>query len=194
MVESDAAPSTALLVMDIQPSVVPAFGGDDELLERLQRVIAAARGASIPVIFGRVAFRTGYPDVSDSNALFSWLKSNLDFTEANPDTGFHPAVTPQEGDLLILKRRVSSFTGSDLEVVLRSRGVRRLVITGVATSGVVLSTVRQAADLDYEMVVLSDGCADGDGEVHRLLMEKVFPSQATVSTVDEWIKSLPANP
>lgn len=178
---------TALLVMDIQPAVVPAFGGDDGLLERLQQAISAARAAGIPVIYGRVAFRPGYPDVSDSNALFGPLRSMMDFTETNPQLGIHPAVSPEEGDVVITKRRVSSFAGSDLDVILRSQRIERLVITGVATSGVVLSTLRQAADLDYEIVVLSDGCADGDPEVHRVLMEKVFPMQATVTTVDDWI-------
>lgn len=178
---------TALLVMDIQPIVVPAFGGDDALLERLQRAIAAARSAGLPVIFGRVAFRPGYPDVSDSNALFGPLRGMMDFTESNPDLQIHAAVKPEPDDVVITKRRVSTFTGSDLDVVLRSQRIERLVITGVATSGVVLSTVREAADLDYEMVVLSDGCADGDAEVHRVLMEKVFPMQAKVVTVDDWI-------
>lgn len=178
---------TALLVMDIQPAVVPAFGGDEGMLDRLARAIRVARAAGIPVVYGRVAFRPGYPDVSDSNALFGPLRSMMDFTETNPDLGIHSAVSPEAGDVVITKRRVSTFAGSDLEVVLRSQRIERIVLTGVATSGVVLSTLRQAADLDYEIVVLSDGCGDGDPEVHRVLMEKVFPSQATVKTVEEWI-------
>ena len=51
----------------------------------------------------------------------------------------------------------------------------------------VLSTLRQAADLDYQLVVLEDACADFDPEVHRVLLEKVFPRQADVMTVDDWI-------
>ena len=81
---------------------------------------------------------------------------------------------------------MSAFTGSDLQVVLRSIGAGTLVLTGIATSGVVLSTLRQAADLDYRLVVLSDGCLDADPEVHRVLTEKVFPRQAAVRTVAEW--------
>jgi len=58
----------------------------------------------------------------------------------------------------------------------------------VATSGAILSTVREASDKDYTITVLSDGCTDGDEEVHRVLTTKVFPRQAEVLTVDEWIK------
>jgi nicotinamidase-related amidase len=81
---------------------------------------------------------------------------------------------------------VSAFAGSDLEMVLRSLGVDSLVLSGIATSGVVLSTLRQAADLDYELTVLRDGCADTDPEVHRVLLDKVFPRQAAVVTIGEW--------
>jgi nicotinamidase-related amidase len=64
------------------------------------------------------------------------------------------------------------------------------VLTGIATSGVVLSTLRQAADLDYEITVLRDACADGDAEVHRVLLDKVFPRQATILDTDEWLSQL----
>ena len=54
----------------------------------------------------------------------------------------------------------------------------------------VLSTLRQAADLDFRLVVLADACADGDPEVHRVLTEKVFPRQAQVTTTDDWVATL----
>lgn len=92
--------------------------------------------------------------------------------------------------MVVTKRRVSAFAGSDLDVVLRAYGAGNLVLAGVATSGVVLSTLRQAADLDFRVTVLSDGCLDRDQEVHRVLTERVFPVQATVTTVSEWKESL----
>jgi isochorismate hydrolase len=84
----------------------------------------------------------------------------------------------------------SAFTGSDLEVVLRAGGIDSLVLAGIATSGVVLSTLRQAADLDYRLTVLADGCLDADPEVHRVLLEKVFPRQADVVRIADWTASL----
>jgi nicotinamidase-related amidase len=85
---------------------------------------------------------------------------------------------------------VSAFAGSDLDVVLSAGRIEALVMSGIATGGVVLSTLRQAADLDFSLTVLSDGCGDADDEVHRVLCEKVFPRQARVLTVGEWIDSL----
>jgi nicotinamidase-related amidase len=107
--------------------------------------------------------------------------------DEDPVTQVHDALAPQPEDVVVTKRRVSAFAGSDLAVVLSSLDIRSLVLTGIATSGVVLSTLRQAADLDFELTVLRDGCADADPEVHHVLLDKVFPRQAAVIGADEWI-------
>ena len=73
---------------------------------------------------------------------------------------------------------------------LRAKGVRHLVLSGIATSGVVLSTLREAADKDYRLTVLSDLCADRDPEVHSVLMTKVFPRQAQVTSIADWTASI----
>jgi nicotinamidase-related amidase len=181
---------TALLLMDLMPLTVPAFGGDEALIERLSRTAETARAAGVGVVHVRVAFRDGYPDLGPRNKIFAMATAALDFTESNPDTGIHPLMTVQSDDAVVTKRRVGSFSGSDLDMLLRARGVHSLVLAGVTTSGVVLSTVRQAADLDYGLVVLSDGCADPDDEVQRVLMEKVLPAHADVVAIDDWTGSL----
>src|SRR6201999_3794135 len=101
---------------------------------------------------------------------------------ARPEAAIVSAGAPLDSEPVIIKHRVGAFLGTDLETLLRARRVETLVLLGIATSGVVLSTLRYAADMDYRIVVASDGCADMDPEVHRVLMEKVFPRQATVST------------
>jgi nicotinamidase-related amidase len=134
-----------------------------------------------------VRFRKGYPEVSERNRSFAAIRgAGVAMEESNPATAIHPAVAPQDGDIVVTKRRVSAFSGSDLDVVLRALQVDGLVLAGIATSGVVLSTLRAAADMDFRCTVLSDCCADGDEEVHRVLTTKVFPRQAAVHTVDEW--------
>jgi nicotinamidase-related amidase len=92
--------------------------------------------------------------------------------------------------VIVTKRRVGAFATTDLESVLRAHEVPCLVLLGIATSGVVLSTVRWAADADYVLIVLEDGCADADEEVHRVLMQKVFPRQATVVPSQAFLQAL----
>jgi nicotinamidase-related amidase len=178
----------ALLVMDLQNGIVARVADQAEtLLDTLEGVIAAARGREMPIIFVRVAFRPGAPEVSSRNQGFSALNRSQPMDETSESTQIHPRLALRNGDVLVTKRRVSAFAGSDLDVVLRSLEVDHLVLTGIATSGVVLSTTRQAADLDYRLTILSDACADADPEVHRVLIEKVFPRQATVVSSIDWI-------
>ena len=101
-----------------------------------------------------------------------------------------PAIELADNDVVVVKRRVSAFSGSDLEVLLRAWDIEHLVLTVIATSGVVLSTTREAADKDYQLTILSDLCADFDAEVHAVLLKKVFPLQATVITIEEWINTI----
>lgn len=178
----------ALLVMDMQRSIVSRLG-DEALLARVSAAAAAARNIAIPVIYVAVRFREGYPEVSERNKMFGGIRQRGGGEDASA-TEIHPAVAPQPGDLMVEKRRVSAFAGSDLDVLLRAKGIDTLILCGIATSGVVLSTLRYAADLDYRLRVLADGCADGDPEVHRVLLEKVFPRQADVLSIDEWRASL----
>jgi nicotinamidase-related amidase len=180
---------SALLIMDVQNAIVDRIGDDSEgFLATLEQAANAARAAGGPVIYVRVGFRKGAPEMSPKNLTFARITSDA-FDESNQATQIHDAVAPHPEDIIVTKRRVSAFAGSDLDVVLRSLDVDELVLTGIATSGVVLSTLRQAADMDFGLTVLSDLCADGDPETHRVLMEKVFPRQASVVTAAEWIKS-----
>lgn len=181
----------ALLVMDVQEGIVARFVQGGDFLERIQTAITAARRASIPVIYVRVAFRPGFPEVSPKNKSFAAIKQQRGSWQPGvATTEIHPTIAPQSTDIVVTKRRVSAFSGSDLEMVLRAQGITRLVLCGIATSGVVLSTLREAADKDYELTVLADGCVDADEEVQRVLLTKVFPRQADVIPVATWTARL----
>ena len=184
--------STALLIMDVQQGILARFASDgDGYLERLATAIAAARAADVMVGYVTIAFRPGYPEVSDRNKTFAAIAGSGRFTDGDPGARIPAAVAPAPGEVVVTKRRVSAFTGSDLDVLLRARGIDHLVLAGIASSGVVLSTLRQAADLDYRLTVLADGCLDGDPEVHQVLLGKVFPRQAEVTTIADWVAGLP---
>lgn len=185
--------TSALLVQDVQYGIlsrIPDEAVKNDFLRREAAAIAAARKAGIKIIYVVVGFRRGYPDLHPQNRMLAPIADTGVLVAGDQSMTVHADVAPADDDVLITKRRVSSLTGTDLEVVLRSLGVKRLVLTGVSTSGVVLSTVRQAADLDYDVVVLEDLCLDVDPEVHRVLVEKVFPRQAKVESSEAWIASL----
>jgi nicotinamidase-related amidase len=99
-------------------------------------------------------------------------------------TQFHARVAPLDGDIAVRKTRIA-FSTTDLDEQLRSRGIDTIVLAGISTSGVTLSTVRDAADRDYRVLVLSDATADPDPDVHAFLTAKIFPRQAEVLATDE---------
>lgn len=99
---------------------------------------------------------------------------------ADPATDFHGQLAPEPGDITVRKTRFGALSTTDLDRQLRERGITTLVLAGISTSGVVLSTVTDAADRDYRLYILSDGVADSDPHVHQTLMTGVFPRLAHI--------------
>jgi nicotinamidase-related amidase len=183
---------TALLIMDYENDIIGMLADNarSPLIERANTILKAARQAKIQVIYVAVRFREGYPEVNPQNKLFSSMKQTGRLVEGTPGAEIDSRVAPQPGDIVVTKRRVGAFSTTDLESILRAKNINNLVMFGFSTSGVVLSTVRWAADMDYSLAVVSDLCADRDSEVNRVLMEKVFPWQATVVTSDEFLRAI----
>jgi nicotinamidase-related amidase len=174
--------SSALMLMDFQNAIVGMLGETaPALLERAQKARAAAKAAGMTVIHVRVAFTDAdYAAVSERNKSFAALSKSKFITDGSEAAAIHPALAPMPGEEVFTKKRVGAFSTTNLEARLKARGIDTLYLCGISTSGVVLSTLRDAADKDYRLFVLSDVCADPDAEVHRVLMEKVFPRQADV--------------
>ncbi|GAA5191295.1 hypothetical protein GCM10023322_48340 [Rugosimonospora acidiphila] len=177
---------TALLVMDLQPAILGSLADADALLSRLSGAIATARDSGAHVGYVRVAFEDqDYSAIPPENKTFARLHGGGYLRNDSPESAVHDEVAPRSGDIVVRKTRVGAFSTTDLDRQLRDRGVTTLILGGVSTSGVVLSTVRDAADRDYRVLVLSDGSADPDHEVHDLLTRKIFPRQADVITIAE---------
>src|SRR3990172_7912803 len=147
MARLDLSPqTTALLVMDCQQGIVGTLVTveKEKVLTNVARVIGVARGGGIPIIYVVVQFREGSREISERNVVFGGIKQGGRFKGGAPDTQICSEIAPQPGDLVVVKKRISAFTGSDLEVLLRARGIDTLVLTGVSSRGVVESTARFA--------------------------------------------------
>ncbi|OXA81857.1 Nicotinamidase-related amidase [Flavobacterium aquidurense] len=178
--------NTALLVMDIQLGILGTFPNTEDVIKNITKAIAIARDKNIQIIFATLGFKNGAAEISPNNKVFSATREHIANINLEEFSKVHPALAQQENDIHVTKRRVSAFTGSELEVILRSKGIQHLILTGVATSGIVLSTTTEASDKDFKITVLSDGCADRDEEVHRVLTTKILLRHANVLTIDEW--------
>ena len=176
---------TALLLMDYQPDLFAFIGEPEPVIDAGVELREAARTAGIPVIYIVVRFRDGYPEVSPRNKSFWSLRDVGILKESEASSFVHERLAPADGELVITKRRVSAFSGSDLAVALSSIDADTLILGGINTSGVILSTTRQAADLDFRLVIAEGACADPDPELHTILIEKVLATQAEILSVDQ---------
>ncbi len=176
---------TALLVMDYQPGIIGRLEDGDALVTRAQEAIAAARAAGATVGYVRVAFTDEDFDALPDGAPMARVKAmpREHLHADSPGTQIDKRVGPADGDIVVRKTRVGPFLTTDLDQQLRARGVDTLLLAGISTSGVVLSTVRDAHDRDYRLYVLADATADPLPDVHEALIEKVLPRQAEVIEV-----------
>lgn len=183
--------NTALLIMDYQYDVSAAIPEEWRklLLQKAASVLDAAREVGLPVLYIVNFFRKGYPEISHKNKVFSGVKVKGIIQEGSRGAEIRDEIRPRDGELVVNKHRSSAFHDTDLETILRVKGITKLVIMGISTGGCVLSSLRKAADLDYDIVVISDACADPDEEIQNVLMRKVFPRQAKVVTAQDFVSA-----
>lgn len=179
--------ATALLVMDFQNGVVSRIADPDGLVARAAEAIDLVRRAGGHIGYVRVGFtaedKARVPSHHPFTAHLTQAGDALDHD--HPATQVDSRIAPREGDMVVRKTRVGAFSTTDLAEQLDARGVDTLILAGISTSGVLLSTVRDAADRDYRLIVLSDVSADPHPETHAHLVEWVFPRQAQVLTLEQ---------
>ena len=184
---------TALLIMDMENDQFAAAtkaGVAGDLLANNQRAAAAARAAGVPVIYVVARFRPGHPEAHPRNKFQVHNKQVGRLVEGEEGGKIVAGLEPQEGDVVVTKRRVNAFFQTDLDLLLRAGDRTMLVLTGIATGGVILSTVRYASDADYELAVLKDASADPDVERHECLFNHVLPMQAAIASTDEFVAAI----
>ncbi|MEV2189703.1 cysteine hydrolase [Streptomyces phaeochromogenes] len=170
---------TALLAMDIQNGIVDHVPDGDALVERVGAAIADVRAAGGTIGYVRVAFtEDDWAAVPENNKSFSAAAAAKMLHHEDAATQIDARITPEDDDIVVRKIRYGAGSTTDLHQQLRDRDIDTLILSGISTSGVVLSTLIDVADRDYRVYVLTDGIADSDPEVHRILVDKVFPSRA----------------
>lgn len=183
--------NSALLIMDMQNGIAKTFPGLDEIVASSNEAIETARKAGIPVIFVRVAFSKNFSEVSPNNKVFTKIKnSGQTMTTEDDSTQIISTLNIKPDDLIITKQRFSAFTGSNLDVLLSGLEVDHLILSGVATSGVVLSTAVEAFDKDFKLTFLEDASADRDIKVHDFLINSIFPKYGDVLTTKAWTEKI----
>ena len=179
--------STALLVLDFQVGLAEKPFAATALVKAAQAV-EAARRRSLLVVYSRVAFRAGYPDVASWNPVFGPYAARNQLPVGASKLA--PELMPAAAEPVVEKSRFSPFAGTDLTVLLRAQRITEIAVAGISTSGVVLAAFLHAENEDLPVTILEDACADPDGRLHDTLVEHLFPRSAIVTTVDDWQPSV----
>ena len=184
--------TTALLIADFYGDMMTTLphAVDRGVVGKTQAVQKAARDAGLLVCYSATVFRPGYVEISDQNKTFSQRKASGQPAVGDPMAVIHEAVRPIEGEVVVGKHRVNALYGTDLDMTLKANNIETIVLLGYATSGVVLSTTRYAADSDYRLYIIEDCCSDSDPEVHDFLTQRIFPRQADVVQSADVIQAL----
>lgn len=178
---------TACLTLDLQEGIIQMLGTDQRCLANAAKIVELARKNQFHLIHVGLGFNEGYPEIPEESPFGDRLKPMKLFIKGTDSSEFHPSIY-QLQDLIVYKQRVGGFSENELHMILRAKQVENLILFGIATSGIVLSTLRRAFDLDYKCFVIKDACMDRDPEVHRVLTEKVFAAQATVLDTNTFIE------
>lgn len=173
----------ALLVLGCQPGILADVPDTDSVLLKINAAIDIVRLHGGHVVFARIAFEDRhYRFAPVTNKEFSKLMRQRRFRDGTAEADIHQAVTAGADDIVVRTTRLGAFSTTNLDEQLTNLGVTTILVAGAQTSGAVLSTVREAADRDYRIIVLADCCVDADPETHRLLIDQVFPRQAEITT------------
>ncbi len=176
-------PNTALIVVDLQKGIVgyPVVHPIEGVIAQNRKLLDTFRAAKQTVVLVNVAgVAPGRTEAPRTN------------TAAFPDgwTDLIPELNAQTDDILVTKHTWGAFVNTDLEEILRERGVTQVVVTGVATGTGVESTARQAYEAGFNVALATDAMTDMRAEAHDYSLFKIFPRLGETGTADEIIALL----
>ena len=167
---------TAVIAVHMQHDIISADGGfggffaaqaaERDVIGQAAKLLDAARRSGAAVVYTRVAWQPGYPDLVVNSPLLGMVAQFGALVEGSAKAEIVPQLTPQDGNVVLTHQRVGGFSASQLDVILRSRGVDTLLFAGVATNASVESTARQASDLGYRTIIVADACSAADPGAH----------------------------
>ena len=180
--------TTAVLTLDIQDGLLDLAPEARIVVPAAERVLRCAREHSMLIIHVGLGFEPGYPEIPTASPIWGKLRDLRLFEKGSPSARFVGSLR-DPADTVIYKQRVSAFTDTPLDLILRSQDITTVVLMGISTSHVVFSTLRSAIEKDYACVIIQDGCFDTEPALHDILIDKVFAREATVVTAAEFTNS-----
>lgn len=192
LAEIVAPKHSALLIWDMEYAIGPNAFNYKDILANLKSLSARAREAGVPVLY---SVQTGFDLIKEEAPV--WVRVRMKRAKASDpnqllkekddphDREIVEELKPQPKDIVFQKRRPDGFVGTDLDLILRSNGVRTILIGGVATEGGIEGTARTARNLGYDIVVLKDCVGSRNRELHELALKLMEQTHFDIATAGE---------
>ncbi|WP_145543824.1 hydrolase [Yersinia frederiksenii] len=185
------AKTTALVLIDLQQGILPfakAPYSAEQVIATNARLADKFRKSDAAVVFVRVGWSNSFADA---------LKQPVDQPSPTPAGGlpaswwtFPEELAVTDGDINVIKHQWGAFYGTDLDLQLRRRGIKTIVLAGIATNIGVESTARTAWELGYELVIAEDGCSTASTEMQQFAVNNIFPRISRVRSSGEIVAAL----
>ena len=172
----------------LHEAVAPVMA-ETGMLEKTQAIVGALRSAGATIMHVPISFAPGYGELSDHP--YGILKGVVDgkaFVKDEWGSQIVDCLTPQEDDIIIEgKRGLDAFASTNIDFILRSKGIRTIVLNGFLTNCCVESTMRTAYENGYEVITLTDCAAAVSMEQHTAAINFDFPMFSKPMTADEFM-------
>jgi nicotinamidase-related amidase len=184
--------TTALVLIDLQQGIVARETkphASKDVVARAARLADAFRGAGATVVLVNVAYAS-----DDGDRLQTPVDSPAPLANLPPEwSTLVPELGAQPGDLRVTKHQWGAFYGTDLDLQLRRRGIRTIVLGGISTNFGVESTARDGWERNYAVVFAEDAMAGVSAEAHQFAISTIFPRIGRVRSTDQILLSFPKN-
>jgi gluconolactonase len=193
--------TSALLVIDLQNDTVgeqgafadsgaAAFATRHNVVEKVGRLLGAARAAGMPVVFVWHVDEPGHVDSTQNAALFREIAEADGLVRGTWGAAPVAGLEPLEGEPVVEKQRMSAFNSTTLDTKLRGLGTETIVVCGAWTNFAVEHTCRDGADHGYEVVLAVDGTATISDVWQEASLSHALTKIAELRTVDELVAEL----
>jgi len=193
---------TALVIIDYENDIVkpggkfeasglPAAVAASKCITHTAAVLNASRENGVQIVFARVAFRPGYPEIPDiAGPLPTGIRDAEALVESTWGSQIIEELSPLASEVVVTKHTADALCHTDLDQILRAGDVSHLVLAGVATNNCVEATARHACDLGYLVTILEDCCTSFSEEWHCWTLNNVLPQFATISDSQGYIAAI----
>lgn len=197
-----SVPESALLILHYVNSLLkpegkfassglPLQAQKHKCIENTTAALKASRDADMLIIYVTLGYRPGYPEIGEKTfPMLDVCRKAGAFIRDTWDAEVVDELKPLPSEIRVINYNTSAFSHTELDLILRARGIRSLFLAGQVTNNVVESTTRYGVELGYDVTILEDCCTSFTDEMHDFAIAHVLPQYANICKSADFVAAL----